>query len=89
MSGAIGAGLRVDPRAVDEIERLLAHRRDQRGRSLEIVGVVAVDHDVDVGVDVGEHAPDHVALALATLGGDDRARRARDASPYRRFELLS
>ena len=30
-----------------------------------VVGGVAVDQHVEVGLDVGEHAPHHVALALA------------------------
>ena len=32
-----------------------------------------VRHDIDVGIDVGEHAADNVALALLTLGPHDRA----------------
>ena len=40
-----------------------------------VVGVVAVDEDVDVGLDVGEHAPHDVALPGAVLGAKDRARR--------------
>ncbi len=38
-----------------------------------VVGVVAVDQQVDVGVDVGEGASYDVALALQRLGADDRA----------------
>ena len=37
------------------------------------VGVVAVGHDVHVGVDVLEHGADHVALALTWLLADDGA----------------
>ena len=38
-----------------------------------IVGGVAVDQHVDVGLDVGEHAPHHEALALALLAPNDGA----------------
>ena len=38
-----------------------------------VVGGVAVDQHVDVGVDVGEHAPHHAALALVLLAPDDGA----------------
>ena len=37
------------------------------------VGVVAVGHDVHVGVDVFEHGANHVALALTWLLADDGA----------------
>ena len=47
-------------------------------RARRIVGGVAVDQHVDVGVDVGEHAPHHVALALVRLAAHDGAGRARD-----------
>ena len=36
-------------------------------RARRVVGGVAVDQHVDVGLDVGEHAPHHVALALVRL----------------------
>jgi len=37
------------------------------------VGVVAVNHDVALGVDFPEHAPDHIALALEGFAADDGA----------------
>ena len=51
-------------------------RCDQRGRGGRVVGRVAVGHHIDVGLDVGEHAADDIALALHPLGADDRARDA-------------
>ena len=51
-------------RADDHVELLVEQQVDHRRRRGGIVGQVAVGHDVDVGVDVGEHAPDDVALAL-------------------------
>ena len=65
-------------RADDHVELLVDQHLDHRRRGLGIVGQVAVGHDVNVGVDVGEHAADDMALALLALGADDRARRARD-----------
>jgi hypothetical protein len=34
------------------------HARDAQG----IVGRIAIDQHVDVGIDIGEHAPDHMPL---------------------------
>ena len=48
------------------------------GAACGVVGQVAVGHHVNVGVDVGEHAADDVALALLALGADDRAGLGRD-----------
>ena len=42
------------------------------------VGVVAVDHEVAVGIDVAEHLATDVALALARLAPDGGAVRAGD-----------
>ena len=42
-------------------------RVDELWRVVGIVGAVAVGHDVEIGVEVGEHAPDDVALALTRL----------------------
>lgn len=57
--------------AVDEIEGTGQQQRDQRRRTGGVVGVVAVRHHIDVGVDVGEHPPDDGALALPRLGAND------------------
>ncbi|CDX37602.1 hypothetical protein MPLDJ20_200121 [Mesorhizobium plurifarium] len=46
---------------------------DQLRRILRRVGAVAVGHHIDVGIDVGEHAPHHIALALTRLAHDDGA----------------
>lgn len=46
----------------------------QGARGVRGVGVVPVDHEVAVGVDVAEHLADDVALALARLGHHDGAR---------------
>jgi len=48
-------------------------RLDHLGQGRGVVGVVAVDGHVDVGLDVGEGPADDVALALGVLVAHDRA----------------
>lgn len=55
-------------------EHLIHHGRCRICR----VGVVAIRHDVHVGVDVFEHGANHVALALARFLADDCALAGRD-----------
>ena len=62
---------------------------DHRRRGLGIIGQIAVGHDIDVGIDVGEHAADDVALALLAFAADDRARLARRLRDVRSRLLLS
>ena len=78
MAAAIGVLLFVAPRADHHVELLGEQQVDHRRRGLGIVGEVAVGHDVDVSIDVGEHAADDVALALLALGADDGARLRRN-----------
>ena len=77
-AAAIGVLLLVFAGADDHVELLVEEHVDHRRRGLGIVGEVAVGHDVDVGLDVREHAADDVALALLALGADDCAGRRRD-----------
>ena len=65
----IGGGEAVADHHVIAFEHLGHHGGCRVGR----VGVVAVGHDVHVRVDVLEHGPDHVALALAGLAAHDGA----------------
>ena len=51
---------------------------DHGGCRVGWVGVIAVGHDVHIGVDVFEHGSDHVAFALAWLLADDGPFRRRD-----------
>ena len=48
------------------------------GRRVCRVGVVAIRHDVYVGINVFKHGADHVALALAWFLADDCALAGRD-----------
>lgn len=65
----VGGGEPVADDHVVAVEHLGHHGGCRVGR----VGVVAVGHDVHVRVDVLEHGPDHVALALAGLAAHDGA----------------
>ncbi len=60
--------------ADDHIEVFGKQTRDQRRRTRGVVGVVAVDHHVGVGFDVGEHAPHDMAFALQLHAVHDRTR---------------
>ena len=73
MPAAIGVFRLVTAGADDHVELLVDQHVDHLRRSGGIVGQVAVGHQVDVGVDVREHAPDDIALALLPLRPDDRA----------------
>lgn len=66
----VGGGEPVADDHVVAVEHLGHHGGCRVGR----VGVVAVGHDVHVRVDVLEHGPDHVALALAGLAAHDGTR---------------
>ena len=73
VAAAIGVFRLVAAGADDHVELLGEQHVDHRRRGRGVVGQVAVGHHVNVGVDVGEHAPDDIALALLPLGADDRA----------------
>ena len=68
MSGPIGALAGRDALARNDIEALADKLADKRGRGGGIVCVVAVDQNIDVRLDIGEHAAHDVALALAHFG---------------------
>ena len=56
------------------VDQRIDHARGAR----RVIGRIAVDQHIDVGIDVGEHAPHHMALALAALAAHLGASRARD-----------
>ena len=65
----VGGAQAVADYHVVAFEHLIHHGRRRVCR----VGVVAIRHDVHVGVDVFEHGANHVALALPRLLADNRA----------------
>ena len=73
MAGPVGRLLAVDPDGANHVEPLAQQHVDHGAGARRIVGGVAVDQHVDVGVDVGEHAAHHVAFALPQLTAGDGA----------------
>ena len=67
--GAVG-----DTVAHNHVGITIDNGRQQTDGRLGGIGVVAVDHDVAVGVDVAEHGAHDVALASARLAANDCAR---------------
>ena len=76
MAGAIGGLRLIDAEANHHVEMFGEQLFDHGRRARRIVGGVAVDHHIDVGIDVGEHPPDHMALALMRLAAHLGARLA-------------
>ena len=73
MTGAARVVGHAPPGAHHHVRALGLQDVDQLRRILGRIGAVAVGHDIDVGVDVGEHAAHDIALALARLAHDSRA----------------
>ena len=78
MAHAIGRLLLVDPQSHDHVEMLGHEPLDHAWRARRIIGGVAIDQHVDVGIDIGKHSPDHMAFALPPLAAHLGAGRARD-----------
>ena len=74
MAATISRRLAIDPGGNHHIQPLFDEFGDHRRRAWRIVGGVAVDQHVDVGLDVIEHAPHHVALALIGFTANHGAR---------------
>ena len=73
VSGPVGLLDIGGARAVDHVEVVFAQPLDHGRRGSGVVGGVPVHQQVDFGIDVGEHPPHHVALALQRLGTDHGA----------------
>jgi len=78
MTPAIGVLFVVMTGADNHVEPFGQQQADHRRRGLGIIGQVAVGHQVNIGIDVGEHSADDVPLALLPLGPDDRSARDGD-----------
>lgn len=63
----VGGAQSVANHHIVAFEHLIHHGRRRVCR----IGVIAICHDVHVGVDVFEHGANHVALALSRLLADD------------------
>ena len=73
MAAAIGRRFAIDTGSDHHIEPLVDELGDHRRRARRVIGGVAVDQHIDVGFDVIEHPPHHVALALIGLAANHRA----------------
>jgi hypothetical protein len=50
---------------------MLGHERvDERGRVRRVVAAVGVSHDINVSLDIGEHAPHDIGLAAPFFAQD-------------------
>ena len=67
MTAPVSRRILVDARSHHHVETVLDEARDHGLRARRVVGGIAVDQHVDVGFHVREHAPHHVAFALAHL----------------------
>ena len=77
MPAPICLGRLANPAADHHIELFIEHPRDQAWGRCRIVGRIAIGHHIDVGIDIGEHAPHHRALALDPFGPHERPCRLR------------
>ena len=73
MTEAVGRVLLINARPDHHVETLFGETRDHGARARGIVGGVTIDQNVEVRVDVGEHSPHHVALALMPFAPHQRA----------------
>ena len=78
VAGPVSGDRLIDAKAHHHVEVIVDQRVDHARGARGIVGRIAIDQHVDVGIDIGEHAPDHMPLALAALAAHDGAGRARD-----------
>ena len=78
MAGPVGGLRLVDTKAHHHVEMIRQQPLDHARRAGGIIGRIAVDQHIDVGVDIGEHPPHHMALALTAFAAYLGAGRARD-----------
>src|SRR5262249_24705731 len=80
MTEAVGRFILTHARPDHHVETLFGETRDHGARARRVVGGVTIDQNVDVRVDVGEHSPHHVALALMPLAPHQRPGGAGDVA---------
>ena len=66
------------PSTVYEVVAVFDEAADKIGRAGRVIGRIAVDEHIDVGLDVGEHSADDIALAAADDAGELSAMGERD-----------
>jgi len=67
VTGSVGLRSGGGADGIDHVRLLTKHRFNQALDAGRVIGVIAVDHHIDIGLDIGEHAPDDVAFALLRL----------------------
>ena len=67
MARPVGRDRLVDAKTDHHVEMFGQQLFDHAGRAGRVIGGIAIDQHIDVGVDVGEHPPHHMALALVPL----------------------
>ena len=77
MARPIGSPSLIDPKSHHHVQMIRQQRLDHARGAGGVVSSVAVDQHVDICIDVGEHAADHMALALPTLSSHLRTGLAR------------
>lgn len=78
MTAPVGRLRLIDAQTDNHIQMLIEELVDHARRARRVVGRVAIDEHVDVGLDIREHAAHDVTLALAPFAAHDRAGLARD-----------
>ena len=77
MAGTISCLLLIDAEAHHHVEMIAHQSVDHLAGARRVVGRIAIDQHVHIGVDVGEHSSHHMTLALTALGAHLRTRIAR------------
>ena len=72
MAGAICRVVLVVNAATQYVIKVFTNQQvDHFGCGGSIVGIVAIDHDVNIGIDVGEGTTHNISLTLASFLADD------------------
>ena len=72
MTGAVGLFHHGLAGTVNHIEAVIDQCLDQLWCRVDVIGVVAIDHHIDVSIDISEHPAHDKALSLTFLPAHDR-----------------
>ena len=72
VAGAVGGVVLVVNAAAQDVIKVFTNQQiNHFGGGGSIVGIVAIDHDVNIGIDVGEGTTHNISLTLASFLADD------------------
>ena len=74
MAGAVSVPLVAQPPGAHHVELVVPKQGNEPRRSRGIICIVAIDDDINVGLDIGKHTADYVPFTLHVLEANDRAR---------------